>query len=145
MDDVLFMWSSEALADRYWYYTIRLLTADDEGFADAKADINSWYNAENNTVIIREEVDSLCFVEAKDHGGANCYFDGKGNIVIDGEVQYTYEIDGANADDTYDLIVCDVATGKHYYAILDCSKSKDEENNLFILGEEIVEDDTTEN
>ncbi len=145
MEDVLFMWSNEALADRYWYYTIRLLTADDEGFEEAKANENAWYNAENNTVIIREEVDSLCFVEAKDDGGADCYFDGKGNILINGEVQYTYEIDTANGDDTYDLIVCDVATGKRYYATLDCSKSKDEENNLFILGEEIVESDLAQN
>ena len=121
------------------------MTADDEGFEEAKANENAWYNAENNTVIIREEVDSLCFVEAKDDGGADCYFDGKGNILINGEVQYNYEIDTANADDTYDLIVCDVATGKRYYATLDCSKSKDEENNLFILGEEIVESDLAQN
>ncbi|MBQ7913292.1 MAG: hypothetical protein IJ308_06105 [Clostridia bacterium] len=145
MDDGLFMWSSEAMADRYWYYTIRLLTADDEGFEEAKADVNSWYNAQNDTVIIREEVDTLCFVEAKDSEGNDYYFDGKGNILVNGEVKYTYEIDAQNANDTYDLIVCDVATNKTYYATLDCSKTDDEENNLFLLGEEIAEDDTSEN
>lgn len=138
-DGGLFMWSNEVMSEKYWYYTVRLLTADDEGFEEAKTASNAWYNAENNTVIIREEVDALCFVEAVDKEGNAYYFDGKGNVLVNGEVKYTYQIVGSNANNTTELIVVNVKTGKSYNAILDHSKTEDNENNLFLLGEEIQE------
>ena len=139
-EDLLFMWSNDVMADRYWYYTVKLLTAEDEGFEEAKTARNAWYNAENNTYIIREEVDGLCFVEAIDLADNSYYFDGMGNLLVNGEIKYTYKIVSTNTNNTTELIVLDVKTNKAYNAILDHSKTEDEENNLFVLGEEITED-----
>jgi hypothetical protein len=58
---------------------------------------------------------------------------------VNGEKAYTYQIDGSNSNNTTELIVVDVKTGKSYNAILDHSKSEDPDNILFLLGEEIQE------
>ena len=133
------MWSFEPLANKYWYYSVRIVTEQDADFEQAKPDKNAWYNAENNTVLIREEVDNLCFTEAVDEDGNEYVFDGKGNILMNGEVKYNYFLDYVESDDktnTKLFIVLDVTDGKYYELTLDHSYSIDAENILLSVGEE---------
>lgn len=133
------MWSFEPLANKYWYYSVRIVTEQDADFEQAKADKNAWYNTENNTVIIREEVDNLCFTEAVDEDGNEYVFDGKGNVLMNGEVKYNYFLDYVESDDktnTKHFIVLDVTDGKYYELTLDHSYSIDAENILLSVGEE---------
>ena len=135
----MLMWSFEPLVNKYWYYSVRIVTEQDADFAQAKADKNAWYNAENNTVLIREEVDNLCFTEAVDEDGNTYVFDGKGNILMNGEVKYNYFLDYVESDDKNSLklfIVLDVTDGKYYELTLDHSYSVDTNNILLSVGNE---------
>jgi hypothetical protein len=65
----MMMYSQEALGENYLYFNLKLLFPGDEGYDAAKADRNNWYNAQNQSVLIRTEADSLCLTEAKDEDG----------------------------------------------------------------------------
>ena len=84
-------------------------------------------------------MDNLCFTEAVDEDGNKYVFDGKGNILMNGEVKYNYFLDYVESDDktnTKLFIVLDVTDGKYYELTLDHSYSIDAENILLSIGNE---------
>lgn len=102
----MMMYSQEALGENYLYFNLKLLFPGDEGYDAAKADRNNWYNAQNQSVLIRTEADSLCLTEAKDEDGNEYYFDGLGSIFCDGEIVFVYEYKNVtyNGDRTATII-----------------------------------------
>lgn len=118
-DKGMMMYSQEALGDNYLYFNLTLLLPGDEGYEEAKADRNSWYNKADGSVLIRKEADSLCLTEARDEDGNEYYFDGLGNIWIGDELAFSYEYANVtyNGDKTA-TIVTDAVDGKYYTLLL---------------------------
>lgn len=118
-DKGMMMYSKEVLGSDYLYFSLKLLFPGDEGYDAAKADRNSWYNAANESVLIREEADSLCLTEAKDENGNEYYFDGLGNIFLGDRVAFTYEYKNVtyNGDKTATILATG-ADGNAYSLLL---------------------------
>lgn len=137
-DKGMMMYSKEVLGGDYLYFSLKLLYPGDEGYDAAKADRNSWYNAANESVLIREEADSLCLTEAMDEDGNEYYFDGKGNIFLGDSVAFTYEYSNVtyNGDKTATILATGT-DGNEYSLLLNYKNA-----NAFVL--EINEVENTE-
>ena len=145
-DGKIVLESQDALQGSIWYYDVKILSDSDEGYAQAKANKNNWYNSENGTVLVRTRVDSLYLGAATDADENEYLFDfvvedGKtlGAIRVNGEIKYTYVMEDVmfnNTDRKATMVVTDVASGKAYHATLDYS---DAAGDVFILGEEVTE------
>ena len=141
----ILLYSQEALQGQTWYYDVKILSEGDEGYEQAKADINSWIG-DNGTVIVRTKVDSLYLSKATDAEENDYFFDflvkdGKtlGAIRVNGEIKYTYVMDDVVYNNTTrqaTMVVTDVESGKVYEAVLDYSG---ENGDVFILGSEVTE------
>ena len=116
------MSSQTLLGNKTLYYKLELLTTVTD--AD-RNDKNVYVNGDR--AIKRTEVDGLYLTEAvhtdEDGNKTTYFFDGEGNMSVDGEVVYTYVIKGYNSNSTATLqITKDVVT---YTATLDYSNSND--------------------
>ena len=144
-DGKIVLESQDALQGSIWYYDVKILSDSDEGYAQAKANKNNWYNSENGTVLVRTRVDSLYLGAATDADENEYLFDfvvedGKtlGAIRVNGEIKYTYVMEDVmfnNTDRKATMVVTDVASGKAYHATLDYSNAS---GDVFILGEEVA-------
>ena len=133
------MWSKEAFfgGTRYLYYRLVMLKPGDSGYEAALANRNAWVNEENQTVILRTEVDGLCLTEAKDEDDNEYFFDGLGNIEVNGTVAYTYEDSDVtyNGDSTATIIVKNNKDNKYYTLYLDYSNGS--ANGTVEIGDEV--------
>ena len=144
-DGRILLESQDALQGLIWYYDVKVLSEGDDGYAEATANKNNWFNSENGTVIVRTKVDSLYLGTATDEAENDYLFDfvvenGKvlGAIRVNGEIKYTYVMEDVKFNNTTrkaNLVVTDVADGKVYNATLDYS---DAAGDVFILGEEVA-------
>ncbi len=131
----IIMWSTEALAGSTLYFSLTVVPESETATAAQEKDAFVLRNEEGEVIrVLRKvEVDGLFLTNATDEAGVQYSFDGKGNILSNGEVKYTYKIKSYNANNTATLEVTAIY-GSVYTATLDY---KDSKNILFILGEEI--------
>ncbi len=135
-EDGILVWTRDLMAGRTWYYSLEMATGDlDEAAKNKEAFVLRDADGNVKGVFLLTEVDGLYLVEAKDKDGAKYFFDGMGNLLVNGVKKYTYVIKSYNANDTATLEVTDIATGITYTATLDYSTSPD---YLFTLGEKVV-------
>ncbi len=133
------MWSQEALfgGSTYLYYNLTMLKPGDNGYEAALARSDAWVNEENQTVILRTEVDGLCLTEAKDEDDNEYFFDGLGNIEVNGTVAYTYEDSDVtfNGNSTATIIVKNLKDNKYYTLYLDYADGS--ANGTVEIGDEV--------
>ena len=139
-DKGIVMWSRELMAERTWYFRLDLVPEEQMEEAAKRNDAYVLYDEQGNVkkVLVRAEVDGLYLTEAFDASGNEYLFDGEGNLLVDGVAKYRYKIKAYNSNNTANLEVTDIETGKLYAATLDYSDST---HILFILGDEIVENE----
>ena len=101
-------------------------------------DPNAYVNEDGTRAFYRIEVDGLYLTEAKDSKDSSIvyFFDGEGNLLVDGEIVYTYVIKAYNGNSTATLEVTDVETGITYSATLDYGNAN---NKILIISEQIEE------
>ena len=126
------MWSQEPMQDAYWYYKLEMKTLAE--YPEAYTDENAWINEANGTVIIRTAVDSLFRTVAVTEDGKQVFFNGNNEILIDGELAYTYKSGEVvyNTDNTISIQAVSVADGKKYALVIDHSTT---EFKLIVKGE----------
>ncbi len=132
------MWSTEPLAGSTVYFSLEVVPQDQTAEAAKEKDVFVQRNQSGEIVKVlrRVSVDGLYLTEAKDEDGATYVFDGKGNLIVDDVITYTYKIKSFNMDNTATLEVTD-NNGVTYSATLNY---QDQDNYLFILGERLVEE-----
>ena len=120
------------MQDAYWYYKLEMKKLAD--YPDAYTDENAWINEANGTVIIRTAVDSLFRTVAVTEDGKQVFFNGNNEILIDGELAYTYKSGEVvyNTDNTISIQAVSVADGKKYALVIDHSST---EFKLIVKGE----------
>ncbi len=133
------LWSRDTIqGTNYFYYSIVLATEDN--LAEIAATDRAYVKRDKDGKVIAafllQPVDGLYLTEAEDKDENEYFFDGLGNLFINGEKKYTYK-EKQYADDVATLELTDVKTGKKYSATLDYSG---EDSILFTLGTEIVEE-----
>ena len=144
-DGKIVLYSQTALQGQILYYDIKVLSENDEGYAEAKSNPNNWVG-DNGTVIVRTKVDSLYLSNATDADENKYFFDflvkdgvTLGAIRVNGEIKYTYVMDDVMYNNTTrqaTMVVTDVENNKVYNATLDYSNA---DGDVFILGEEVTE------
>ena len=126
------MWSQVLLGGKTQYFRIDMLdmtTATEEELNAADVYVKKNENGEIVGAFRRIAADGLLFTEATDEAGTTYLFDGGnmngnvGKLYVNGEVAYTYVVKAYNMDNTANLEITDVKTGKTYRAILDYSKA----------------------
>ena len=135
-DNGILFWSQDLLGGRTLYY--KIVEIDLEANPAAITDPNAYVNEDGTRAFYRIEVDGLYLTEAKDSKDSSIvyFFDGEGNLLVDGEIVYTYVIRSYNGNSTATLEVTDVETNVTYSATLDYSSAN---NEILIIGEPIEE------
>lgn len=129
----IMMWSQDLLAGRTIYYKVVL---------GKKSDYTETELLEQGAYVLGDrvffliEADGLYLTDAKDLDGNEYFFDGEGNLYVNGELKYAYKVRSYNSDNTASIHVTDLATGKKYEAEVDY----DDANNItFTLFDEVIE------
>ena len=135
-DNGILFWSQDLLGGKTLYY--KIVEIDLEANPELINDPNAYVSADGTRAIYRIEVDGLYLTEAKDSKDNTIvyFFDGEGNLLVNGETVYTYVIKSYNNDSTATLEVTDVKTGITYSATLDYSNAN---NEILTIGEPIKE------
>jgi hypothetical protein len=135
-DNGILFWSQDLLGGKTLYY--KIVEIDLEANPELINDPNAYVNADRTRAIYRIEVDGLYLTEATDSKDAKVvyFFDGEGNLLVNGEIVYTYVIKSYNNDSTATLVVTDVKTGVKYNATLDYSNAGKE---ILTIGEPVKE------
>lgn len=126
----IMMWSQDLLAGRTVYYKVKMINKSEytaEQLAGA-------YVLEDKAFFLIE-IDGLFLTEATDKDDNVYFFDGEGNLEVNGEVKYTYTVLSYNTGNTVSLHITEIATGKTYEAAIDYSDSS---NVLFTIFEEVI-------
>lgn len=126
----IMMWSQDQLAGKTVYYKVKMI---DKSEYTAEQLAGAYVLDDKAFFLI--EIDGLFLTEATDKDDNVYFFDGEGNLEVNGEVQYTYTVLSYNTGNTVSLHITDIVTNKTYEAELDYSDSS---NVLFTIFEEVI-------
>lgn len=129
----IMMWSQDLLGGRTIYYKIVL--DEKSNYTDAELLEQGAYVL-NDRIFFLIEVDGLYLTDAEDVDGNEYFFDGEGNLYVNGAVKYTYKVVSYNSDNTASVHVTDLTTNKTYEAEVDYN---DSERITFTLFDEVIE------
>ena len=129
----IMMWSQDLLAGRTIYYKVVL--GDKSDYTETELLEQGAYVL-GDKVFFLIEADGLYLTDAKDLEGNAYFFDGEGNLYVNGELKYTYKVRSYNSDNTASIHVTDLATGKKYEAEVDYGNAN---NITFTLFDEVIE------
>jgi hypothetical protein len=135
-DNGILFWSQDLLGGKTLYY--KIVEIDLETNPELINDPNAYVNADRTRAIYRIEVDGLYLTEATDSKDTKVvyFFDGEGNLYVNGAVKYTYKVVSYNSDNTASVHVTDLTTNKTYEAEVDYN---DNERITFTLFDEVIE------
>ena len=129
----IMMWSQDLLAGRTLYYKVEL--KDKSSYTDEELLAKGGYVL-GDKVLFLIDADGLYLTDATDTDGNEYFFDGEGNLYVNGEIQYSYKVVSYNSDNTASVYVTDVTTGKTYEAKVDYN---DRNDITFTLFDEVIE------